>query len=108
MQKELVMYGRSFSCSDQARAIAFLSQMNVPYRFVDISRDTAAAHHLLEWVGHLSVPTLVIAQPGDRLPISEPAPLDPTRRTRGQHRGTMITEPDNSQLEGFLREHHLL
>ncbi|MDQ4075009.1 MAG: hypothetical protein M3220_02045 [Chloroflexota bacterium] len=105
---ELVMYGRTYACWDQSRAMAFLAERNVPYRFVDISRDSTAAHHLQSWVGHLSVPTLVVAQQGDIIPVAEPEPLDRSRRIRGQNRGTLITEPDDLQLEAFLQQHNLL
>jgi glutaredoxin len=108
MKKELVMYGRRFACWDQSRAMSFLSEKDIPYRFVDISADPEAAERLLSWVGHLSVPTLVVALPGEVLPLHDPTPLDHSRRVRGQDRGGMITEPDNTQLEEFLRAHDLL
>lgn len=106
--KELVMYGRTFACGDQARAMDFLARRGVRYRFVDIGRDVGAATRLQGWVGYLSVPTMVVAPSGSVLPIEEPKPLDPSRRVRGQNRGTMITEPSNDQLESFLRQHQLL
>ncbi|MBA3530424.1 MAG: glutaredoxin family protein [Ardenticatenales bacterium] len=108
MNKELVMYGRRFACWDQSRAMTFLSEKKIPYRFVDISADPNASARLIEWVGHLSVPTLVIAQPGEVLPMRDPKPLDRSQRVRGQDRDTMITEPNNDELESFLRTHHLL
>lgn len=107
-KKELVMYGRRFACGDQFRAMAFLEARHVPYRFVDISDDPEASQRLFNWVGHLSVPTLVIAEQGEVLPVTEPTPLDRTRRTRGQNRGTIITEPSDPQLEEFLEQHSLL
>ncbi len=108
MKKEIVMYGRTFACGDQLRAMSYLAARHIPYRFVDISHDREAAHRLQQWVGHLSVPTLVIAQPNEVLPLREPAPLDPARRTRGQNRDTLITEPNDAQLESFLQQHELL
>lgn len=108
MKKELVMYGRRFACWDQERAQSFLAENKVPYRFVDITGDHEAAKRLQDWVGHLSVPTLLIAKEGEVQPIQAPAPLEAGRHVRGQHRGTMITEPDNKQLEYFLREHGIL
>ena len=41
MDKELVMYGRLFGCGDQIRAQGLLQHKNVPYRFIDISRESA-------------------------------------------------------------------
>lgn len=108
MNVELIVYGRTFACGDQARAIAYLDARQVPYRFLDINQDAEAAQRLLGWVGHLSVPTLVVAQPGEVLPIHAPAPLDHTRRIRGQDRQTMITEPDDVQLGRFLQQYNLL
>jgi glutaredoxin len=108
MNKELVMYGRRFACGDQFRAMAFLEAKRIPYRFVDISDDPEAAQRLYNWVGHLSVPTLVVAEEGNVLPITEPAPLDRSRRIRGQNRGTVITEPSDPQLQEFLQQHQLI
>ncbi|MGH2541567.1 MAG: glutaredoxin family protein [Ardenticatenaceae bacterium] len=108
MTKELVLYGRAFACYDQVRAIAYLDGRRVPYRFVDISRDEDAVQRLLSWVGHLSVPTLFVACPGDDSPIAEPAALDPRRHIRGQNRGSLITEPTDEQLKTFLQQHGLL
>jgi glutaredoxin len=108
MDRELVMYGRRYSCIDQSRAIELLARWKIPYRFIDISSDHSAAQRLQSWVGHLSVPTLVISRPGEELPMEEPAALDRSRRTRGQNRGTLITEPNEEQLENFLRQNSLL
>lgn len=108
MRKELIMYGRQYACADQHDAMTFLQSKQVPYRFVDVSRDAEAAHRLQSWVGHLSVPTLVVAAEGETLPIADPAPLDPARRVRGQDRGTLITEPSPDQLAAFLQAHELL
>lgn len=108
MDKQLVMYGRRFACGDQFRAMAFLDEKRIPYRFVDISDDPEAARRLHGWVGHLSVPTLVVAEAGEVLPLADPAPLDRTKRTRGQNRGTLITEPSDPQLQDFLQQHNLI
>ena len=108
MEKELVMYGRRFACSDQSNTMWFLDANQVPYRFVDIGADREAAERVVNWVGHKSVPTLVVAKPGDTLPIEEPTPLKSNESARGKDRVTIITEPSNSQLEKFLKKHDLL
>lgn len=108
MEKELVMYGRRFACSDQSNAMWFLEANAIPYRFVDIGADKEAAERLIEWTGHKSVPTMVIAKPGDVLPMEEPAPIAPQKSARGVDRHTVITEPSNGQLEDFLKKHRLL
>lgn len=108
MEKELVMYGRRFACSDQSNAMWFLEANSIPYRFVDIGSDQEAAERVVEWVGHKSVPTLVIAKPGEVLPLETPAPLAAKASARGVDRNTIITEPSNGQLETFLKKHDLL
>lgn len=108
MEKELVMYGRRFACFDQYQAQNFLESQQIHYRFVDIGEDMEAAHRVETWVGHQSVPTFVIARPGEVLPVDEPHALDKGQRTRGQNRGTLITEPSNTQLAEFLRQHDLM
>jgi glutaredoxin len=108
MEKELVMYGRRFACSDQSNAMWFLEANEVPYRFVDIGADKEAAERLIQWTGFKSVPTIVIAKPGEVLPVEEPTPLNSDHSARGVDRQTVITEPSNSQLEDFLKKHSLL
>lgn len=108
MEKELVMYGRRFACGDQSNAMWFLEANAIPYRFVDIGADKEAADRLIQWTGFKSVPTMVIARPGDIVPVEEPAPLAPEHSARGVDRHTVITEPSNSQLEDFLKKHRLM
>ncbi len=108
MEKELVMYGRRFACSDQSNAMWFLDANQIPYRFVDIGADQEAAERVVRWVGHKSVPTLVVARVGETAPIEEPTPLSQNESARGKDRATIITEPSNSQLESFLKKHALL
>jgi glutaredoxin len=103
----LVMYGRRFGCYDQTRAQHWLSINQIDYDFVDIGADPEAAKRLQSWVGHLSVPTLIVAQPGAVEPQAPPAALQPGQRTRGTDRGTMITEPSDEQLARWLVKHGL-
>jgi glutaredoxin len=108
MDKQLVFYGRSFPCPDQERALRFLLRNQVPFQRIDIDADREAARRVQQWVGHMSVPTLVIAQPGDVLPLEAPQPLQPGRSIRSQDRGTMITEPSDDALAQFLSRNGLL
>ena len=108
MEKELVMYARTAFCPDVARAVRFLDSKNVPYRRIDIDQDQAAAERVEGWVGHCSVPTLVIAPAGELEPIEAPAPLAPGRNARSVDRGTMITEPSEDALSRFLERHGLI
>lgn len=108
MSRELIVYGRRFACWDQERAVAYLDRNQVAYRFVDITSDPTAAARLEKWVGHLSVPTLLVAGPDGERPVADPLPLDPDRSIRGQDRGSMISEPSDPQLESFLRTNGLI
>ena len=105
MNKELVVIGRTYPCPDLARTQRFLKANNINYRQINIDEDEAALEFLLRWVGHRSVPTVVVAQAGDVQPIEEPAPLPPGRSVRSLDRGTMITEPSDEALRGFLHRH---
>lgn len=104
----LVMFGRRFACADQDRAQTWLERHGIQYDFIDISTDPQAAHLLERWVGFLSVPTLVVARPGEIEPYHPPTPLHPGQRVRGLNRGTLITEPSNEDLERWLAQHGLL
>ncbi len=71
---EILFYGTAW-CGDCRRARAFLNQNGIPYRFVDIDQDKAAAQ-LVERLNHgfRSVPTIVWPD------------------------GSMLVEPSNEQL----------
>jgi glutaredoxin len=108
MEKELIVYGRTFPCPDLARSERFLNSRNVPYRMVHIDQDEEAGELVERYVGHRSVPTIVVARKGDVLPIEEPAPLPRGRPVRSVDRGTLITEPSDEALGSFLQRHGLL
>lgn len=56
---EIVMYGTAW-CGDCRVAKRVMDQHNVAYRYVDIERDDAARHVVLELNrGNQSVPTIV-------------------------------------------------
>lgn len=107
MNKELVVYGRTYPCPDLTRTKRFLEANRISYRQINIDQDEAAREFVERWVGHQSVPTVVVASPGELHPIADPAPLPAGRSARSFDRGTMITEPSEDALRGFLRRHGL-
>ena len=105
---ELVMYSRETPCPFVSLARRVLAQQNVPYRELFIDHDKHAEQHVLEWTGFLSVPTLIVTHPGEVLPYASPMVLTPGSSPRGIDRGTMITEPDETQLVAWLQRIGLL
>lgn len=103
MDKELIVLGRSFPCPDLMRTQRYLKTNNIPYRQINIDQDSTALEIIEQWVGHHSVPTVVVAQAGDVHPIIEPAPVPSGRSKRSYDRGSMITEPSDDALRSFLQ-----
>lgn len=101
----LVVYVRSSFCPDVARWRRWVSEHPLDYVEFDIDRDVEAYHRVLEWTGHESVPTLVIAPDDGIAPFEEPALLPPGRGPRAVDRGTMLTEPNPGQIAPFLDRH---
>jgi glutaredoxin len=104
---KLIMFTRTFNCSDQELARNCLSELNVQPIELNISIDQDAAQTLMEWVGSLAVPTLVVADDLDQ-PIEPPQPLQEGQRTRNTDRGSMISEPTCHSLRSFLEKHGFL
>jgi glutaredoxin len=102
-ETELVMYTRTRGCPWVSLARSVLKQENVPYREVFIDQDPDARQRLLDWVGFLSVPTLIVAAPDSDFPIEAPSSLAHGTSPRGIDRGTMITEPNAEQCLAWLR-----
>jgi glutaredoxin len=105
---ELVMYSRETPCPFVSLARRVLAENGVPYHELFIDHDKLAERRVLEWTGFLSVPTLIVALPGETLPYASPTPLPLGSSPRGIDRGAMITEPDESQLCAWLRRVGLL
>ena len=99
------MYGRSSSCPFISLAKRVLDDYQVPYREFFIDRDSAARQRVLDWTGFLSVPTLIVARPGEDLPYEPQTALPAGSSPRGIDRGTMITEPNVDELIRWLRRH---
>jgi glutaredoxin len=108
MTKELVMYTRTIGCPYVSVARRVLQQQNIPYREVFIDQDRDARDRVLRWTGFLSVPTLIVTQNGDDVPMEEPVPLPTGSSPRGIDRGAMITEPSAEQFLAWLQKHGLV
>jgi glutaredoxin len=103
--KSLIMYSRTIPCPDCSRARQLLTEQGVPFREVMIDEDPAARRYIESLTGYHSVPTLVVAWPGEGTPIAEPRPLESGRSPRGVDRGPVITEPDLISLHQWLARH---
>lgn len=104
----LIMYCRRLGCPFVTLAKRVLADYQVPYREIFIDVDQSARARVVEWTGFLSVPTLVIAHDDGDLPYEVPPPLPKGASPRGINRGAMITEPGESQLLEWLRQHGLV
>lgn len=105
---ELVMYSRTRSCPYVRAAKRVLDREKIPYREIFIDQDEDAKARVLEWTGYQSVPTIIIARPGEDLPYEDPEPLEEGESPRGIDRGSMITEPGEMKLEDWLRKHDFM
>lgn len=99
------MYSRTSGCPFITTAKRVLSDYAIAYNEVYIDRDNEARARVLEWTGFLSVPTLVIAEPGEQLPYEPVEPLERGTSPRGIDRGAMLTEPSRAELERWLLRH---
>jgi glutaredoxin len=104
METELVMYTRSTGCPFVTLATRVLDESGVPYREIYIDKNPIARDRVRDWTGFLSVPTLVVAAPGEDLPIEVPPPLPEGKSPQGIDRDTMITEPREPQLRAWLQK----
>ena len=102
------MYSRTAGCPYVTLAKRVLGDYALPYREVFIDKDPDAKQRVLEWTGFLAVPTLVISNNGDGLPIEEPSPLPKGASPRGIDRGAMITEPTQQQFIAWLEKHQFV
>jgi glutaredoxin len=108
MEKEIVMYIRTSYCPGVALARDVMSRYNIPYREINIDDDPLLAARLKAWTHHYSVPTLIIANPGEDLPSTDFLPRPTDRSIRGYDRGPLISEPNNRDLENWLHKHGFL
>jgi len=102
------MYVRRAYCPNVALARDVMQRYNIPYREIAIDNNPAMANRVKEWTSHHSVPTIIIANPGEDIPYTDFLPRPTDRSNRGYDRGPMITEPNNQQLEDWLHKHGFL
>ena len=105
MGYELVMYSRTRACPYVRAAKRVLERENITYREIYIDEDPAAKQRVRDWTGFESVPTIIVAQPGEDLPFEAPAALEPGTSPKAVDRGSMITEPGEMVFEDWLRKH---
>ena len=105
---ELVMYSRTTPCPFVSLAKRVLEAEGVGYRELFIDRDKIIEQRVLDWTGFLSVPTLIVARPGEDLPYADYSALPKDASPRGVDRGPMITEPSEEQLTSWLRRYGFL
>ncbi len=105
MDKEIVMYSRSFGCPYVSTAKRVLKHHHLSWRELHINKLPEAKKRVVAWTGFESVPTIVIARSGEDLPCEAPSPLEKGSSPRGMNRGAMITEPSAEQLTNWLRQH---
>jgi len=108
MEKELVMYTRTTGCPFVTIATRVLQAEHIAYRQVYIDKNPIARDRVREWTGFLSVPTLIVANPGEDLPVAVPPPLPEGSSPQGVDRDTMITEPREPQLRAWLQKNGFL
>ena len=108
MKKEIVMYVRGFFCSSVVLARDLMNRYNIPYREINIDDDPAMAARVKAWTHYYSVPTIIIANPGEDVPYTDFLPRPTDRTNRGYDRGPMITEATNRELENWLYKHGFL
>lgn len=106
--KEIVMYVSGAFCAFTSLARDLLQRYEIPYREIDINEDPAMADRVKTWTHYYSVPTIVIANPGEDVPYTGFLPRPTDRTIKGYDRGPMITEPNNQQLEDWLHKHSFL
>jgi glutaredoxin len=107
MAKQLVFYMTSWCPSCRAAQDA-LTEWGVTARCVNIGRDREAAGRVRALTGFESVPTFVIVDGAVDDPVEPPTPLPTGRGPRGIDRGTVLTEPTNSELEAWLTKNGFL
>lgn len=105
MNYDLIFYTRTSGCPFVTLAKRVLNDYGVTYHEIFIDRDDLARSRVLEWTGFLSVPTIVVAEAGEVLPITVPESLPRASSPRGIDRGYMITEPGSDELLHFLLRH---
>ena len=108
MEKEIVMYTRGGFCPDVNHARRALQRWRLPFREINVRKDPEALQRCLDWNGCVAMPVIVIACPGEDVPIEPPLPLAPNQSPRDVDRGSMISEVSQQALQTFLTRHSFL
>ena len=108
MEKELLMYSQIKYSPYVALARDLLQRYKIPFREIDITNNATATEQLKTLTGNLNLPTLVLSKPNSKLPLAPPTPLVSGQSSRGLNRDTIITQPNNKQLENWLHQHGFL
>ena len=106
--KTLIVYGTSQYNPFMALAREVLNRYQIPFREITIDNNLKAEERVRELVGQINVPTLVVVASGSDDPISPPHPLPGNQSVRGVDRGSIITSPNNKELENWLFKHGFL
>jgi len=104
-EKSLIMYSRTIPCPDCQRARKLLQDNAIPFQEIMIDQDPVARTLIEQLTGFHAVPTLVVARPNERQPMTPPKELESGRSPRGVDRGAVITEPDMVSLRSWLTGH---
>lgn len=103
----IVMYGRTSFCPYQRIAERLFNKLDLTVTTIMIDKDEEAKQRVLDWTGFQAVPTIIAARPNETLPFEDPAPLT-VSSPRGVNRGSMITEPNESQLTTWLEQNRFI
>ncbi len=106
--KTLILYGTKQYNPFMALARDLLGRYHIPFKEINVDDNPDAAARVRSLVGHMNVPTLVVTAPGGVEPIEPPLPLPGNQSVRGVDRGTIITSPNNKELENWLFKHEFL
>jgi hypothetical protein len=101
--REIIVYASDKHGKDVEAIDHILHQYHIPHRELSIDRDPAALGRVLLWTGRRSVPTLVAADTGSDGPYQPPRPVKSWDGGRGVDRGSIISEPSETQLVSWLR-----
>lgn len=108
IKKTLVVYGTSQYNPFMALARDVLKRYHIDFTEINVDNNPAAEKQLQSLVGQVNVPTLVVTQMGRTEPLEPPYPLQGGLSVRGVDRGTVITAPNNKELENWLHKHGFL
>ena len=107
-QKEIIIYSQAGYSPFTALARDLLTRYQIPFREINITSQSGQRDSLRHWSGDITLPTLVVTEPGADTPITPPLSLESGQPSRGLDRGSLISEPNNQQLENWLHKHGFL